>query len=193
MPAINNLDGPDAGIFGAISELQRQVRDLANRNPFTGTNINMDGSGHLTVNGLQLHPITASIVQGWAQGYAVTVTSTQVVSYTVTVPTGYTTAIVNVSGEAEFFNNTTSQQYAQAVTTMTVSSGTVTAQDPAFDVEILAGGTNSITAVLAAVVTGINATAGETITISGRVFAGAALAASSFNAMALTGSVTFLA
>lgn len=190
MPAINHLSGPDSEIFGLIRELQQQVKDLANRNPFTGTNINMDDTGHLTVGGLQLLAVSPSFINQAASGYAVNATSTIVVSATVSVPAGYTQAIIFTSGTLGYMNSTASPQYGQGSTLVINSSNaqTIGSSGPVQYLPAMAEGTMAVGS--AGIFTGLS---GGTITMNGYQYATAAFAASGFNFMRIGASIIFLA
>lgn len=193
MPEILHLSGPEAEIGARLKALERRIDDLSNRNPFTGTNLSMSLDGHLSVNGLPLHPTQPAVVMGWQQNFAVTTSTVTVCSTTITVPAGYTQAILFVNGQVEFYNQTAGLVTCQGGLGAIPSTGSTTGNAPQMSIPVAAGQVNQMTGTLANVVSDMSPTAGQTIAINGYVLSTVALAASTYNAFAISGVAIFLA
>lgn len=195
-----------AAAWVAIKDLQRMLREITSGNAGQamqvgaggilvdgGGEININGGGAAYVNGLELSAVKAASITAWASNYAVPTTQTTVVSTVVPVPTGFTSAIVFVNGEVEFANNQTFTVTVQGMLSASATSGSITSNGPGLDIPVDAGATNTMTATLAAVCSGISPTAGQSITISGQVTSGNALSVNAYNAYGITGVAIFLA
>lgn len=157
------------GILGRLSELEKPM------------------------GGLNQFPVLSTAIDAWADTFAIPTTDTQVVSLTVKVPTGYTTAIVTCLGPFEFANNNATPAVVQGYIDLISSTGTWAGQDPGFDMQTPATATMTMTCALGAVVTGMSPAAGQTLTLSGHVLSGTAITSNAFNAFALVGTVIFTA
>lgn len=213
--------GPDYDLAQRISSLEKQVASLQTRdwlanasidqggldvndgainvksgqaiNILNGGSLNVEGGGAAYVGGLKLSALQPLAVQNWTQGFAVGTSASTVLTATITVPTGFTTAILFVNGQVEFANNNAGTVYAQGGLDMQWSSGTPTYNAPMMNIPVTGSGTNSLTCSLAGTVTGMSSSAGQTLTILGNVASGTAISANSYNAFGFNGVVLFIA
>lgn len=121
--------GPDYDLGQRLSSLEKQVASLQTRDWLQnasigagglvvngGGSINVEGTGAVYVDGLKLSALSPGSVGGSASNFPVTTTSTVVYSATVTVPPGYTTALVMSVCQADIWNPTSQSIIAYSST-----------------------------------------------------------------------------
>lgn len=165
----------------------------------TGGSINVSngsvavtGAGEMTVDGLKLSAVSAATVQAYGSGFSVGTSATAVASTKITVPSGYSTALIFATGQAEFANSAGGANELQAYLSFSESAGSATTTNPATDIAISPGATSTLTVGGSCLVTGLSGS-GQTVTVSGDVLATTSIGASSYNVFAISGLAVFLA
>ncbi|MFC4245046.1 hypothetical protein ACFOYW_16890 [Gryllotalpicola reticulitermitis] len=153
--------------------------------------IAVTGTGEVTVDGLALSALKPAAIYASASGYALAAALTPVASATVTVPTGYTTALINCILSANYASpNTGTTEYGSSQIAYTTSQGG-SGTSANFDVSIADGGVASNAVGYAIELTGL--TDGETITLTANVSGGVAGTANAYNVASLGGTMLFIA
>lgn len=155
-----------------------------------GGSIDVNGTGAMYVNGLRLSAVSPAQISAFASNFAVTTSLAPVVSTTLTVPAGFTTALIFTVGAAEIANGASGYIVVQSSVQISPSSGSLAGHSPALDMQVAVGATETLTMPADALVTGL--VSGSTITIYGKVQSSTALAVNAYNAYSLSGIAVFL-
>jgi hypothetical protein len=171
----------DDALIRRIQDLERAMRELAAQNPLAtaglvpspnlltvngGLNVNgaMAVTGTLSLpagiigNDALTSPVTPGVVYASATNFAVTTTETAIIAGYSTVPSGFTQAVISLTGRIYAVNGTAASDYLFGKTTIATHYGY------GLPSQVAAGGTNINVSPFAYIVTGL--TGGSTIPIT---------------------------
>lgn len=186
---VQSMLGPDHDLAKRLTNMEQAIQKLNTRDVLQNATFGKDGTTvEQAFTQLQDAINSAVAVQnagGDAQNFAVTTTATEVASCILTVPTGFTRAVVNVVAFAEAFNPTAGGQYVYVQSTNSITGGSG-------EVYSLAAASTAVAVTTFQQVTLTGLSGGQQIVCGVLVRAGAAFSASTANLAEVSAQAIYL-